>query len=136
MIRSVSRYLGAVRSRQVLTHDASQAQSGSAGWAGAGGAAEGVVSLSPPPQQPTRSLWVGNLDPKTSPAELQDVFAPYGAIESLRLIPEKVRCRFKAKNGSLTAPIPRLTRAHLGTRNAASSILCRSRMPCARRRMF
>ncbi|BGP53866.1 hypothetical protein JCM8202v2_001438 [Rhodotorula sphaerocarpa] len=69
------------------------AQSGSAGWAGAGGAAEGVVSLSPPPQQPTRSLWVGNLDPKTSPAELQDVFAPYGAIESLRLIPEK-ECGF------------------------------------------
>ncbi|GAA5978156.1 hypothetical protein JCM10908_004250 [Rhodotorula pacifica] len=68
-------------------------QPGGIGWAGAGGSSEGVVSLSPPPQQPTRSLWVGNLDPKTSPAELQDVFAPYGAIESLRLIPEK-ECGF------------------------------------------
>ncbi|GAA5928622.1 hypothetical protein JCM10213_002517 [Rhodosporidiobolus nylandii] len=53
----------------------------------------GAVSLTPPLQQPTRSLWVGNLDPKTSPAELQAVFAPYGAIESLRLIPEK-ECGF------------------------------------------
>ncbi|KAK4058647.1 hypothetical protein OIO90_000091 [Microbotryomycetes sp. JL221] len=44
-------------------------------------------------QQPTRSLWIGNLDPRTSPAELQSVFAPYGAIESLRLIPEK-ECGF------------------------------------------
>ncbi|KAL8284285.1 hypothetical protein RQP46_005034 [Phenoliferia psychrophenolica] len=47
----------------------------------------------PPAQQPTRSLWIGNLDPKTSTAELQAVFAPYGAIESLRLIPEK-ECGF------------------------------------------
>ncbi|GAA5848606.1 hypothetical protein JCM8547_004571 [Rhodosporidiobolus lusitaniae] len=54
---------------------------------------EGAVSLTPPLQQPTRSLWVGNLDPKTTPAELQAVFAPYGAIESLRLIPEK-ECGF------------------------------------------
>ncbi|GAA6012454.1 hypothetical protein JCM11491_004337 [Sporobolomyces phaffii] len=51
------------------------------------------VSMSPPHQQPTRSLWVGNLDPKTTPAELQQVFAPYGAIESLRLIPDK-ECGF------------------------------------------
>ncbi|GAA5830360.1 hypothetical protein JCM11251_001322 [Rhodosporidiobolus azoricus] len=54
---------------------------------------EGAISLTPPLQQPTRSLWVGNLDPKTTPAELQAVFAPYGAIESLRLIPEK-ECGF------------------------------------------
>ncbi|GAA5931454.1 uncharacterized protein JCM15063_001472 [Sporobolomyces koalae] len=51
------------------------------------------VSMSPPLQQPTRSLWVGNLDPKTTPTELQQVFAPYGAIESLRLIPDK-ECGF------------------------------------------
>ncbi|GEM09661.1 RNA binding protein Jsn1 [Rhodotorula toruloides] len=63
--------------------------SGASGWGTSGGA----VSLSPPVQQPTRSLWVGNLDPKTTPAELQEVFAPYGAIESLRLIPEK-ECGF------------------------------------------
>lgn len=51
---------------------------------------EQILSMSPPHQQPTRSLWVGNLDPNTTPAELQQVFAPYGAIESLRLIPDKV----------------------------------------------
>ncbi|GAA6062356.1 hypothetical protein JCM10212_005698 [Sporobolomyces blumeae] len=51
------------------------------------------VSMSPPHQQPTRSLWVGNLDPKTTTADLQQVFAPYGAIESLRLIPDK-ECGF------------------------------------------
>ncbi|GAA5905012.1 uncharacterized protein JCM6883_004937 [Sporobolomyces salmoneus] len=51
------------------------------------------VSMSPPHQQPTRSLWVGNLDPNTTPADLQQVFAPYGAIESLRLIPDK-ECGF------------------------------------------
>ncbi|KAI5480287.1 RNA binding protein Jsn1 [Pseudohyphozyma bogoriensis] len=51
------------------------------------------ATLTPPPQLPTRSLWIGNLDPKTTPAELQSVFAPYGPIESLRLIPEK-ECGF------------------------------------------
>ncbi|KAM0755367.1 hypothetical protein T439DRAFT_320058 [Meredithblackwellia eburnea MCA 4105] len=55
------------------------------------------ASLTPPPpaplQQPTRSLWIGNLDAKITTAELQAVFAPYGAIESLRLIPEK-ECGF------------------------------------------
>ena len=56
----------------------------------------------PAPQQPTRSLWIGNLDPKTSTAELQAVFAPYGAIESLRLIPEKVRLSFSLPDGSTT----------------------------------
>ncbi|SGZ22408.1 BQ5605_C022g09484 [Microbotryum silenes-dioicae] len=52
-----------------------------------------AASITPPGQQPTRSLWIGNLDPRTTPAELQNVFAPYGAIESLRLIPEK-ECGF------------------------------------------
>ncbi|KAM0792461.1 hypothetical protein ACM66B_005136 [Microbotryomycetes sp. NB124-2] len=44
-------------------------------------------------QQPTRSLWIGSLDPRTSPGELQAAFAPYGAIESLRILPEK-ECAF------------------------------------------
>lgn len=44
-------------------------------------------------QQPTRSLWIGNLDPSISPAELQNVFSPYGAIESVRLIHDK-SCAF------------------------------------------
>lgn len=46
---------------------------------------------SPPPQQPSRSLWIGNLDSKTTAQELMQIFAVYGAIESLRLLPEKVR---------------------------------------------
>ncbi len=41
-------------------------------------------------QLPTRSLWLGNLDVTTTAPELMAVFAPYGAIESLRLLPEKV----------------------------------------------
>ncbi|CAH7689762.1 hypothetical protein PPACK8108_LOCUS24898 [Phakopsora pachyrhizi] len=44
-------------------------------------------------QQPSRSIWVGNLDPSTSAQELMAVFSVYGAIESLRLIPEK-ECAF------------------------------------------
>lgn len=44
-------------------------------------------------QQPTRSLWLGNLDVMTTTANLVDVFARYGTIESLRLLPEK-SCAF------------------------------------------
>lgn len=44
-------------------------------------------------QQPTRSLWVGNLDNNTTGQELMQAFASYGAIESLRLLPEK-ECGF------------------------------------------
>lgn len=42
------------------------------------------------PQTPTRSLWVGNLDDSVTIRRLVHVFATYGAIESLRLLPEKV----------------------------------------------
>ncbi len=42
------------------------------------------------PQQPTRSLWIGNLDVNATSEALLHVFAPYGAIESLRMLPEKV----------------------------------------------
>lgn len=41
-------------------------------------------------QAPTRSLWIGNLDSAVTSEQLIHVFAPYGAIESLRLLPEKV----------------------------------------------
>jgi len=41
-------------------------------------------------QAPTRSLWIGNLDSSVTSEQLIHVFAPYGAIESLRLLPEKV----------------------------------------------
>ncbi|CAO1617864.1 unnamed protein product [Sympodiomycopsis kandeliae] len=44
-------------------------------------------------QQPTRSLWIGNLGASTTGQELMQAFASYGAIESLRLLPEK-ECGF------------------------------------------
>ncbi|KAL0947115.1 hypothetical protein HGRIS_013250 [Hohenbuehelia grisea] len=56
-------------------------------------------SLSPKSEQsnqiqtPTRSLWIGNLDSSVTSEQLIHVFAPYGAIESLRLLPEK-ECGF------------------------------------------
>ena len=40
-------------------------------------------------QTPTRSLWIGNLDASFTSEQLIHVFAPYGAIESLRLLQEK-----------------------------------------------
>ena len=42
-------------------------------------------------QTPTRSLWIGNLDSSVTSEQLIHVFAAYGAIESLRLLPEKVK---------------------------------------------
>jgi protein JSN1 len=45
-------------------------------------------------QTPSRSLWIGNLDPAMTGEDLAHVFAPYGAIESFRLLPEKVCPRF------------------------------------------
>lgn len=44
-------------------------------------------------QTPTRSLWIGNLDSAVTSEQLIHHFAPYGAIESLRLLPEK-ECGF------------------------------------------
>ena len=48
-------------------------------------------------QTPTRSLWIGNLDSAVTSEQLIHVFAPYGAIESLRLLPEKVCTSVKSK---------------------------------------
>ncbi|CEH12876.1 RNA-binding protein (contains RRM and Pumilio-like repeats) [Ceraceosorus bombacis] len=45
------------------------------------------------PQIPGRSLWIGQLSAGTTGQELMQMFAPYGAIESLRLLPEK-ECGF------------------------------------------
>jgi protein JSN1 len=42
------------------------------------------------PQMPTRSLWIGNLDVNATSDSLFQVFSPYGPIESVRLLPEKV----------------------------------------------
>lgn len=47
------------------------------------------------PQMPTRSLWIGNLDVSATSDALLQVFSPYGAIESVRLLPEKVCCSYK-----------------------------------------
>lgn len=44
-------------------------------------------------QTPSRSLWIGNLDTTATKETLLTVFSPYGAIESLRLLPEK-ECGF------------------------------------------
>lgn len=44
-------------------------------------------------QIPTRSLWLGNLDPAVTTQELMRIFHVYGAIESLRLLPDK-ECGF------------------------------------------
>lgn len=45
------------------------------------------------PQMPTRSLWIGNLDVSATSDGVLQVFSPYGAIESVRMLPEKV-CRY------------------------------------------
>ncbi|KAL1917774.1 uncharacterized protein VTP21DRAFT_3608 [Calcarisporiella thermophila] len=44
-------------------------------------------------QNPTRSLWIGNLDRSVSADDLMRIFAPFGSIESLRVIPER-ECGF------------------------------------------
>ncbi|KAJ2670305.1 hypothetical protein GGI25_005887 [Coemansia spiralis] len=42
---------------------------------------------------PTRSLWVGNVDPGLSSQDLIAIFGKYGRVESLRLLPDK-ECAF------------------------------------------
>ncbi|TPX53635.1 hypothetical protein SeMB42_g00654 [Synchytrium endobioticum] len=44
-------------------------------------------------QIPTRSLWIGNIDTTISPADLLSLFAPFGVIESLRILTDK-ECAF------------------------------------------
>ncbi|KAJ3037841.1 hypothetical protein HK097_003368 [Rhizophlyctis rosea] len=44
-------------------------------------------------QIPTRSLWIGNIDPALSPSDLLTLYAPFGPIESLRILPDK-ECAF------------------------------------------
>lgn len=44
-------------------------------------------------QTPTRSLWIGNIDPALSPGDLLAFFSPFGSIESLRVLPDK-ECAF------------------------------------------
>ncbi|KAG2177469.1 hypothetical protein INT44_007980 [Umbelopsis vinacea] len=44
-------------------------------------------------QTPTRSLWIGNIDSSISEDDLQELFSPFGPIESLRLLVDK-ECAF------------------------------------------
>ncbi|KAJ3004539.1 hypothetical protein HKX48_001170 [Thoreauomyces humboldtii] len=46
-----------------------------------------------PHQIPTRSLWIGNIDPTLSPSDLLTLFSPFGPMESLRILPDK-ECAF------------------------------------------
>lgn len=77
-------------------------------------------------QAPTRSLWIGNLDSSVTSEQLIHVFAPYGAIESLRLLPEKVSDeRYLTHGTCIDHPC----------RNVASLISSTRRMPSGPRRM-
>lgn len=58
-----------------------------------GGSPDLHPSTPPAPQSPTRSLWVGNIDANITTQDLMQAFSPYGAIESLRVLPEK-ECGF------------------------------------------
>lgn len=77
-------------------------------------------------QTPTRSLWIGNLDSSFTSEQLIHVFAPYGAIESLRLLPEKVRDWYDLR--CLNCCLCSLTH-----RNVVSSTSWIKRMPFAPR---
>ncbi|ORZ28775.1 hypothetical protein BCR41DRAFT_366500 [Lobosporangium transversale] len=44
-------------------------------------------------QVPTRSLWIGNIDPSFTSNDLMQVFSPFGPVESLKVIPDK-ECAF------------------------------------------
>ncbi|KAF9170154.1 hypothetical protein BGX20_009360, partial [Mortierella sp. AD010] len=44
-------------------------------------------------QVPTRSLWIGNIDPSFTNNDLMQVFSPFGPVESLKVIPDK-ECAF------------------------------------------
>ncbi|KAJ1551193.1 hypothetical protein HK096_002595, partial [Nowakowskiella sp. JEL0078] len=48
---------------------------------------------SPIHQTPSRSLWIGNIDPALSASDLLTQFTPFGSIESLRILPDK-ECAF------------------------------------------
>ncbi|OZJ03491.1 hypothetical protein BZG36_04032 [Bifiguratus adelaidae] len=47
----------------------------------------------PAPNPPSRSLWLGNIDPNLTRSHLLELFSPFGQIESLRIVPEK-ECAF------------------------------------------
>jgi RNA recognition motif-containing protein len=87
-------------------------------WRGRNDDGTGERSQTPPPQQPSRSLWIGNLDASVTGQELMQTFAVYGAVESIRLLPEKVSVLILVVAWHPETDIP--------NRNAPLSILFRS----------
>jgi len=47
----------------------------------------------PAPGEPSRSVWLGNINPDTTEGELTAAFAPYGMIEHVKILPAK-NCAF------------------------------------------
>ncbi|KAJ2716926.1 hypothetical protein H4R19_000325 [Coemansia spiralis] len=75
--------VSAAHSRQPSTHARQPSADLDSAHGGMGG--EGGV--------PTRSLWVGNVDPRLTSQDLVELFGKYGRVESLRLLPDK-ECAF------------------------------------------
>jgi protein JSN1 len=73
------------------------------------------------PQVPTRSLWIGNLDVDATSEGLLHVFAPYGAIESVRMLPEKASGRSIVVETKLIIADLRFRQLHGTTRRYPSS---------------
>jgi RNA recognition motif-containing protein len=93
---------------------------------------------------PSRSLWIGNLDPNLSEDEIRECFEKYGDVESLRLLPEK-ECAFvnyehiedamAAKENMQGTPLGNtILRVRFGkveTVSSSSSVLLDSQPTCA-----
>ncbi|CAO3593035.1 unnamed protein product [Absidia cylindrospora] len=57
------------------------------------GKADMAILPEPVVLQPTRALWLGNIPGNTTPSNLHQLFSPYGAIESVRVLTQK-KCGF------------------------------------------
>jgi len=69
-------------------------------------AANGVAALPPRPpggQEPTRTIWIGNVNPETTESELHGAFARFGLVESVKVLPAK-SCAF-VRFGEIEAAI-------------------------------
>ena len=53
----------------------------------------GKIDVGSDQNQPTKSLWVGNILPSTKPSDLEQVFGRYGKVESARVLTHK-NCGF------------------------------------------
>lgn len=66
-----------------------------------------TIPLSAASMQKSRSLWVGNVDARITSHDLYTAFSPYGAIESIRVLPDR-ECGF-IKYVNLLSPSECLT---------------------------